>query len=81
MSNGDMVEDFARIVSYCKTSKRKSQIMTQMSMSEIETEAFTRILVHQSLLEQNLNGYQTTKRGYYYLDTRSRIEVAMRRRF
>jgi len=81
MSSGDMVEDFARIVGYCKTSKRKSQIMTQMSMSDIETEAFTRILIRQSLLEQNFNGYQTTKRGSSYLDTRSRIEVAMRRRF
>ncbi len=81
MSSGNLVEDFARIVSYCKTSKSRSQIMTEMSMSDIETEAFTRILIRQSLLEQNFNGYQTTKRGYSYLDTRSRIEVAMRRRF
>jgi len=80
MSSGNLVEDFARIVSYCKTSKRRSQIMTEMSMSDIETEAFTRILIRQSLLEQNFNGYQTTKRGNSYLDTRSRIEVAMRSR-
>jgi len=81
MSSSNIVENFARIVSYCKKSRRKDQIMTAMNFSDLETEAYTTILIRQRLIEQNFNKYQTTKKGNSYLDTRNRIEVALRRRF
>ena len=81
MSSRNIVENFARIVSYCKKSRRKDQIMTAMNFSDLETEAYTTILIRQRLIEQNFNKYQTTMKGNSYLDTRNRIEVALRRRF
>ena len=81
MSSSNIVENFARIVSYCKKSRRKDQIMTAMNFSDLETEAYTTILIRQRLIEQNFNKYQTTMKGNSYLDNRNRIEVALRRRF
>jgi len=81
MSSSNIVENFARIVSYCKKSRRKDQIMTAMNFNDLETEAYTTILIRQRLIEQNFNKYQTTMKGNSYLDTRNRIEVALRRRF
>ncbi len=81
MSSSNIVENFPRIVSYCKKFRRKDQIMTAMNFSDLETEAYTTILIHQRLIEHNFNKYQTTMKGNSYLDTRTRIEVALRRRF
>ena len=81
MSSSNIVENFARIVSYCKKSRRKDQIMTAMNFNDLETEAYTTILIRQRLIEQNFNKYQTTMKGNSYLDNRNRIEVALRRRF
>ena len=81
MSSSNIVENFARIVSYCKKSRRKDQIMTAMNFNDLETEAYTTILIRQRLIEQIFNKYQTTFKGNSYLDTRNRIEVALRRRF
>jgi len=55
--------------------------MAAMNFSDLETEAYTTILIRQRLIEQIFNKYQTTLKGNSYLDTRNRIEVALRRRF
>jgi len=81
VSSSSIVEYFARIVSYCRTSRKKSQIMAEMNLNDIEAEAFTAILIRQRLLDQNFDRYQTTERGHSYLDTRNRLEVALRERF
>ena len=79
MGINNLTVNVGRIVSYCKTSKRKPQIMRDLNLNELEIEAFTTILIRQRLLEQNFNGYQTTPQGNSYLDTREKVEIALRK--
>jgi predicted transcriptional regulator len=77
LSGSGVVENFARIVSYCRTSRRKAQIMREMNFNDLETDAYTTILVRQSLLEEDFGEYRTTEKGRSYLDTRSRVKIAI----
>ena len=79
MGSVDLVEKTARIVNYCKTSRRKVQIMTEMSLNDLEAEAYTTILIRQGLLEKNVKEYQTTIQGNSYLDTMDRVRSVLRR--
>ena len=81
MSSSGIIDNFARIVSYCRTSRRKAQIMREMRFSDLETDAYTTILIRQSLLEENFSEYLTTEKGVSYLDTRERVKVAISSRF
>ena len=81
MSSSGIIDNFARIVSYCRTSRRKAQIMREMRFSDLETDAYTTILIRQSLLEENFSEYLTTEKGRSYLDTRERVKVAISSRF
>jgi len=76
MGSVDLVENTARIVNYCKRSKRKVQIMTEMNFNDLEADAYTAILIRQGLLEKNLKEYQTTMQGNSYLDTIERVRNA-----
>jgi len=67
------------IVNYCKTSRRKVQIMTEMSLNDLEAEAYTTILIRQRLLEKNVKEYQTTIQGNSYLDTMDRVRSFLRK--
>lgn len=79
MVYNNLTENIARIVRYCKTSRRKTQIMKEMNFSDLEIEAYTAILIRQQLLEQNFREYRTTKQGDSYLDTRNRVEITLRK--
>jgi len=79
MVSSNRIENIARIVSYCKTSRRKAQIMREMNLNDLEIEAYTAILIRQRLLEQNFTEYRTTKQGNSYLDTRDRVEITLRK--
>ncbi len=81
LSGSGIVEDFARIVSYCRTSRRKAQIMREMNLSDLEADAYTAILVRQSLLEEDFDEYRTTEKGRSYLDTRDRVKIAIGNRY
>ena len=81
MSSSSIIDNFARIVSYCRTSRRKAQIMREMRFSDLETDAYTTILIRQSLLEENFSEYRATEKGRSYLDTRERVKVAISSRF
>ena len=81
MSSSGIIDNFARIVSYCRTSRRKAQIMREMRFSDLEADAYTTILIRQSLLEENFSEYLTTEKGRSYLDTRERVKVAISSRF
>ncbi len=81
MSVANTVENYARLLSYCKTSKKKAQIMAELSLNDIEADAYTSILVRQRLLERTFDKYLATTQGNSYLDTRNRIEVAIKKSF
>ena len=79
MGSIDLVENTARIVNYCKRSRRKVQIMTEMNFNDLEADAYTTILIRQGLLGKNLKEYQTTTQGNSYLDTMDRVKNAIRK--
>jgi len=75
----NLTANIARIVSFCRTSKKRDQIMRELNFNELEIEAYTSILIRQRLLEENLEEYRTTFQGNSYLDTRDKVEVALRK--
>ena len=75
----NLTVNIARIVSFCRTSKKRDQIMRELNFNELEIEAYTSILIRQRLLEENLEEYRTTFQGNSYLDTRDKVEVALRK--
>jgi predicted transcriptional regulator len=79
MGSVELIENSARIVNYCRTSRRKVQIMTEMNFNDLEVDAYTAILIRQGLLEKNLKEYQTTIQGNSYLDTMDRVKNAFRK--
>jgi hypothetical protein len=79
LESNRLIQNIARIVSYCRTSRRESQIMKEMNFNDLETEAYTAILIRQRLLERNLREYRTTNQGNLYLELRDRVEVALRK--
>ena len=79
MGSVDLVENTARIVNYCKRSRRKVQIMTEMNFNDLEADAYTAILIRQGLLGKNLKEFHATMLGNFYLDTMDRVKNAFRK--
>ncbi len=71
----NLTDNIVRIVSFCRTSKKKDQIMRRLNFNDLELEAYTAILMRQKLLERNLNEYQTTNQGKSYLDRRDKVHI------
>ncbi len=71
----NLTDNIVRIVSFCRTAKKKDQIMRKLNYNDLEIEAYTAILMTQKLLERNLKEYQTTNQGNSYLDTRDKVQT------
>ncbi len=71
----NLTDNIVRIVSFCRTSKKKDQIMRRLNFNDLEIEAYTAILMRQKLIEQNLKEYQTTNQGNSYLDRRDKVQI------
>lgn len=74
MAGNTLFENTARIMHYCRTWRRKFQIMSALDLNDVEAEAYTAILTRQRLLEANLERYRTTHQGLSYLDIKDRVE-------
>ncbi len=71
----NLTDNIVRIVSFCRTSKKKDQIMRRLNFNDLEIEAYTAILMRQKLIEENLKEYQTTNQGNSYLDRRDKVQI------
>ncbi len=71
----NLTDNIVRIVSFCRISKKKDQIMRRLNFNDLEIEAYTAILMRQKLIEQNLKEYQTTNQGNSYLDRRDKVHI------
>ncbi len=71
----NLTDNIVRIVSFCRTAKKKDQIMRKLNYNDLEIEAYTAILMRQKLLERTLKEYQTTNHGNSYLDIRDKVQI------
>jgi predicted transcriptional regulator len=58
----------AEILFYCEQQKTKTSIMYNTNLNYGQLKKQMRLLTDQKLLERKINKYQTTEKGFHYLE-------------